>query len=83
VRYRALHTYLNGRYADVVVLTFSEIEDLLGFALPDLARVRVEWWTDNTADDGGTPQSQAWTEAGRTARPNLFARSVVFERFPS
>lgn len=81
--YRALHTYLNGRYADTVVLTFSEIEDLLGFTLPEAARVRVEWWTDDTADGGESPQSHAWTHAGRTAKPNLFARTVVFERVAS
>jgi len=83
VPYRALHKYLNGRYADTVVLTFGEIEDLLGFGLPDAARVRVEWWTDDTADGGESPQSHAWMHAGRTAKPNLFARTVVFERVPS
>jgi hypothetical protein len=81
--YRPLHTYLHGRYADTVVLTFNEIEDLLGFALPDAARARVEWWTDDTADGGESPQSHAWTHAGRTAKPNLFARTVVFERVSS
>lgn len=81
--YRPLHAYLNGRYADTVVLTFGEIEDLLGFALPDAARLRVEWWTDDTTDGGESPQSHAWTGAGRTAKPNLFARTVVFERTPS
>jgi hypothetical protein len=81
--YRTLHAYLNGRYADTVVLTFSEIEDLLGFPLPDAARLRVEWWTDDTADGGESPQSYAWAHAGRTAKPNLFARTVVFERVSS
>ena len=81
--YRALHVYLNGRYADKVVLTFGEIEDLLGFALPEAARSRVEWWTDGAAGGGESPQSHAWTHAGRTAKPNLFARRVVFERVPS
>ena len=81
--YRALHAYLNGRYADVVVLTFSEIEDLLGFALPDAARVRAEWWTNDVTDGGESPQSHAWTQARRTAKPNLFARTVVFERVPA
>src|SRR5437899_11157843 len=28
--YRSLHKYLDGRYADTVVLRFAEIEDLLG-----------------------------------------------------
>ena len=80
VPYRVLHTYLNGRYSDTVVLTFSEIEDLLGVTLPDVARARAEWWTDDTADGCETPQSHAWSHAGRTAKPNLFARRVAFER---
>lgn len=83
VPYRALHTYLNARYADTVVLTFSEIEDLLGFALPDAARARAQWWTDDTADGGQSPQSHAWAHASRTAKPNLFARTVAFERVRS
>ena len=78
--YRALEAYLKGRYADTLVLTFGEIEDLLGFALPEAARRRVEWWTDDTVDGGESPQSHAWTHAGRTAKPNLFARTVTFER---
>lgn len=78
--YRPLQAYLNGRYADTLVLTFAEIEDLLGFALPEAARLRVEWWTDDTANGGESAQSRAWTHAGRTAKPNLFARTVVFER---
>ncbi len=32
--YRALYTYLERRYASVVVLTFEQMEALLGFALP-------------------------------------------------
>jgi len=83
VPYGALQTYLSGRYADIVVLTFGEIEDLLGFALPDAARARAEWWTDDAADGGQTSQSHAWAHASRTAKPNLFARTVVFERVRS
>ena len=33
-----LYKYLSERYANRVVLTFSQIEDLLGFSLPDQAR---------------------------------------------
>jgi hypothetical protein len=36
--YRAFDTYLEHRYASVVVLTFEQIEALLGFALPTSAR---------------------------------------------
>ena len=75
--YRALYTYLAQRYASVVVLTFEQIEALLGFALPAPASIEREWWTDLV-----DPQrhSAAWTGAGRTAAPNLAAGIVTFER---
>jgi hypothetical protein len=78
--YRALHKYLTERFADIVVLTFAQIEDLLGHPLPDLARARVEWWANPAA--GSTPpvQSLSWTQASRTATPNLRACTVAFER---
>jgi len=79
-KYLALYEYLENRYANTVVLTFAEIEDLLGFTLPDLARLREEWWT-NTDPDGARPSyAGSWILASRTARPNLLAQTVVFER---
>jgi hypothetical protein len=76
------HTYLENRYATNVVLTFKEIEDLLGFTLPDLARLRQEWWTNLTPDTARPSYSDSWILASRTARPNLLAQTVVFERTP-
>jgi len=78
-RYLLLHKYLENRYADTVVLTFAEIEDLLGFALPDQARLHQEWWT-HAEVNGGPNYSDSWVLASRTAVPNLMARTVVFER---
>jgi hypothetical protein len=77
-QYKALYKYLDERYANTVVLTFAEIEDLLGFTLPDPARVQKEWWTG--ADGAPAAHSSSWTLARRTARPNLLAQTVVFER---
>jgi len=77
-KYVSLHNYLAHRYADIVVLTFGQLEDLLGFALPESARTQQEWWTRTDADPDR--RSDAWILAGRTARPNLLARNVVFER---
>jgi len=75
--YLALYTYLEHRYASVVVLTFEQIEALLGFALPTLARTEGEWWTDIV---DAQRHCAAWTGAGRTAAPNLAAGIVTFER---
>lgn len=77
--YLSLHKYLNNRFAETVVLTFAQIQDLLGFALPDLAR-QPEWWTDADVDGTPSPQSHSWTQASRTAIPNLTAQTVTFER---
>ena len=70
--YKLLHKYLHNRFADRVVLTFAQIEDILGFSLPVPAWVEREWW--------GCRQSAAWTLAGRRAMVKLAARSVTFER---
>jgi hypothetical protein len=78
--YRPLHKYLDERFANTVVLTFSEIEDLLGSALPAPARLQQEWWANPDADHTPSAQSHTWTQASRTAKANLVAKTVVFER---
>jgi hypothetical protein len=77
-KYHLLHNYLKNRYADTVVLTLQQIEDLLGFALPDGARHDPDWWRAD--DPGGAGGLSPWTLARRTARPNLRAQTVVFDR---
>ena len=79
-QYLPLQKFLTDRFADTVVLTFAEIEDVLGFALPDLARLELEWWA--TADAGSAPsaQSRSWTGASRSAAPRLLAQTVTFQR---
>ena len=41
--YLPLYTYLEHRYASNVVLTFEQMESLLGFALPVVARQDPAW----------------------------------------
>ena len=74
--YQALYTYLERRYASVVVLTFEQIEALIGFALPTRARTEREWWT--VVDPHH--HCAAWIGAGRSAVPNLNAGIITFER---
>ena len=79
-QYLLLYKYLENRYANTVVLTFAEIEDLLGFTLPDQARLHHEWWTAATTSAAGSHYSDSWILASRTAAPNLSAKTVMFER---
>jgi hypothetical protein len=78
-KYLLLYKYLHDRYADTVVLTFGQIESLLGFALPDQARLNRQWWT-NVEVTGRTDYSDCWRLAHRVATPNLLAQTVAFER---
>ena len=81
-KYLSLYKYLDVRFADRVVLKFTEIEDLLGFALPDLARVSEDWWTTPDPSAASPRFSDSWILAKRTARPNLLALTVIFDRAP-
>src|SRR5687768_7253099 len=55
--YGSLYTYLEHRYASTVVLTFGQMEALLGFALPPPACTDREWWT------GGSVRTNRYSEA--------------------
>jgi hypothetical protein len=78
--YRPLHDYLRKRFADSVVLTFDQIEDLIGSALPAEASSDEGWWVRTTGAATDPHCSDAWVLASRTARPNLRARTVIFDR---
>jgi hypothetical protein len=78
--YAPLYTYLEDRYATTVVLTFEQMEALLGFTLPAPALTEPDWWSDAAAQS--QRHSAAWVGARRTAAPNLSARIVTFERLP-
>src|SRR5689334_3667737 len=78
-KYLLLYKYLHDRYADTVVLTFGQIESLLGFSLPDQARLNQQWWTNAEATAAGTNHSDSWVLASRVASPNLLAQTVAFE----
>ena len=76
--YQLLYKYLRDRFANRLVLTFGEIEDLLGFSLPAPARIELRWWSSPVGPR--SVQSKAWMLADRTATVNLMAQCVVFER---
>ena len=78
--YGSLYQYLQNRYADIVVLTFAQIEDLLGVVLPASARLEPGWWANADQDVAPSVQTRSWTEAQRIATPNLRAQTVMFER---
>ena len=79
-RFVPFQEYINNRFADTFVLTFDDIEDISGFPLPDRARTDQQWWTSADADPSAAPYVDAWARADRSARVNMGARTVTFER---
>ena len=78
--YQPLYKYLDETHAQILVLTFEEVEALIGFPLPSLALTLPEWWADASADGAPSPQSRSWNDAHMTAKAHLSTKTVVFER---
>ena len=75
-KYAPLHRRLAGLTGEVWRASFREIEDVLGFALPDSARLYPAWWSNG----GRHSHALAWVAAGFRARPQIPSEVIVFER---
>jgi hypothetical protein len=77
-KYRPLRHYLESRKADQAPMTFAEVEEVLGFPLPDSARAGPSWWSNNTGSHVGV---SAWRDAGwKASRVDVGGEKVVFVR---
>ena len=78
-KYAPLYRHLCALEAHRWRATFADVEALLGFALPNSARVHRPWWANEA--NGGHSHALAWQAAGwRTSAVDLRAESLVFER---
>jgi hypothetical protein len=79
-KYAALYRHLIGRSGAEWQVTFSDLERLLGFPLPDSARVHRPWW-GNQGERGGHSHALAWEMAGwKTSAVDMANERVVFVR---
>ena len=77
-KYKPLLDYLT-KQQSLVVLSFVEIERLLGAPLPSSARRWTAWWSNEV--EGSHVQARSWMDAGFiTANIDLNAGSVTFQR---
>ena len=59
--------------------TFRDVESILGFSLPNSARIHRPWWSNQA--NGGHSHALAWHAAGwRTRAVDLATEALVFER---
>ena len=79
-KYLRLYTHLSGLAMPEWRTTFSEIESVIGFALPASARLHRPWWS-NQAGGNGHSQALAWGAAGwETAEVDMDAETLLLRR---
>ncbi len=80
-KYQPLLEYLRRSDRPQVVLTFAEIEAILGEPLPDSARSKRGWWSNRKR---GGLQASAWLDADYTVQElDLATEQVTFNKPPS
>jgi hypothetical protein len=78
-KYDPLRQYLEGQNADVIEVTFSQLESILGFPLPRSAHDHQAWWANET--HGSHSHARSWQEAGwETRGVNPSVGKVRFQR---
>jgi hypothetical protein len=76
-KYDALGAYLRGQGADLVPMTFAEIERVVGAKLPKSQKHQA-WWSNSTSNNVMT---QVWLDAGyRSEQVDVAGRKLVFRR---
>lgn len=80
-KYAPLHRYLLALHTEPEWhASFGEVEAILGFRLPDSARLHRPWWS-NRKSGRGHSHALAWQAAGwRTRAVDLEAERLTFER---
>jgi hypothetical protein len=78
-KYDPLRRYLRRSKTADVVLSFGEIERIIGGMLPNSA-ARAQWWDNVAPPDQRRVQQASWREAGFHAHLVAGSETVRFER---
>jgi hypothetical protein len=79
-KYAPLYVYLKQKQGALWRVNFAELEKLLGFTLPDSARIHRPWWA-NQGIRSGHSQAVAWEMAGwKTANVDMMAETLTFQK---
>ena len=77
--YEALRDYLKHQELSELVLSFDQIEEIIGAALPRAAQ-RASWWDSLRSPQEKMPQREACLAAGYVATRLPDGKSVRFRR---
>ncbi|MBQ8684441.1 MAG: hypothetical protein IJ518_08010 [Clostridia bacterium] len=74
-KYAPLTNFLLSANQSKMTLTYSEIEKVIGFALPKSAYQYDRWWMNN---DKTHTQSAAWGDAGYDVETVVLGNQITF-----
>ena len=77
-KYDSLEKYLANYGKEEIIMTFADIERIIGFSLPASAVNHAEWWANEGKDSSFHSHTKAWRSAGYKVRANRPERKVVF-----
>jgi hypothetical protein len=77
-KYEPLYEFLLKQTRDDFIMSFEEIEEIVGFGLPRAAH-RAEWWDDDTPEHP-RDQAQAIHQAGYDSRRTAEGGKVRFRK---
>jgi Swt1-like HEPN len=79
-KYRPLHAHLMRARTNELTMTFEEIENVLGIALPPSAYNHQAWWSNEDPTKTVLRGKRSWLLAGFKAYPDMRLRRVTFRR---
>ena len=75
--YSPLNTFLSAQRAELVPMSFKEIESIVGRSLP-ASKQYPAWWSNNPSNN---PMTREWLNAGfQTESVNTASEKLVFRR---
>ncbi len=79
-KYDSLGGYLNRSNALQITLSFKDVERILGFKLPETAKLERAWWGNRRT--GSARQSDAWMHAGwQVFFADMHRREITFVKY--
>jgi hypothetical protein len=78
-QYDPLYKWLQANSAPRISVTFKQIEEILGFRLPNTARKDPAWWANEKSVTSRHVQCRAWLDAGfHTENLSIPKETVAF-----
>ena len=79
-KYEPLRTFLENRTESTWQATFSEVEKIVGFELPESAFIHQAWWANEVTPKGHHVQN-VWISAGwETEQVDQIRNRLTFRR---